>query len=181
MHLLEAGIQPTFSHLTLVRGSMEASVTARWLLGGVTSSDRVARATAFLWSDYEERRKAEKVLGVTKVTAPAKTAAQRRADLEAQRLADHIPAINLPPFTMLFADHGIPGGDPSEAVYRILSAYAHGRRWRLLMTPASKIGASATGQTLMRVTASDWVSEAMTELAVDWAEKAIEEAEAYIS
>ena len=34
--LIEAGVQPAFAHLTLLRGAMEAAVTARWLLAGTS-------------------------------------------------------------------------------------------------------------------------------------------------
>ena len=69
---------------------MEGSVTARWLLdNSLESPKRVGRAVGLLWADYEERRKAENALGaVDKISPPAKPAAVRQAELEAQRLGD---------------------------------------------------------------------------------------------
>ena len=130
--------------------------------------------------DYEERRKAEQVLGVTP-TPPAKSAAIRKADLEAERIADQLPWFQFPGPTRLFALHGTPGGSSGEAIYRILSAHAHGRRWRLLLNPSTLIGPSPTGGELRSVTASDSMSSEMTQLAVRWAGLAMTEAERYFA
>jgi hypothetical protein len=181
--LILAGIQPSFAHLTLVRGSMEATVTARWLLDATLEpSERVGRAVGLLWYDYEERRKAENAMEIAdKIVPPAMSAARRIAELEEGRLADNIPAISYPPMTRLFELYAVPAAKRGESLYRILSAHAHSRRWRLLMNPSTDTGSVATtGAKIMKVTAGDQISAEFTQMAVRWVARAIGEAEGYM-
>ena len=130
--------------------------------------------------DYGERAKAERTLGLEeKVVPPAKPAGIRRGELQNDRIADGIPAFNWPGVTRLFNDYGEPAGDVSEGVYRLLSAYAHSRRWRLLLGPSTPIGAATAQGQLMSVSANDDLASMMTSLAVSWMARAIEEAGRY--
>jgi len=112
---------------------------------------------------------------------PAMTAAARKAELEAQRIADDLAAYQSPPYTRLLETHGLPGGDRSIGDYRVLSGHAHGLRWRLLLNPSEDAGPTG-GPTLRRVvTASDPLAVRMTRLGMAYVETAMVEAEAYVS
>jgi len=166
-------------------------VTVRWLIDRASSpKERVARAVALLADDYEERRKAENSMAAAmralgrepKVPVPpAMTAAARKAELEAQRIADGLAAYQLPPYTRVLETHGLPGGDRSVGDHRVLTGHPHGLRWRLLLNPSEDAGPTG-GPSLRRVmTPSDPLAVRMTRLGMAYVETAMAEAEAYVS
>jgi hypothetical protein len=87
--LLTAGVQPYASHITLIRGAMEGAVTCRWLIDPrEDSAERVRRAVALLLEDYGNREDFERDFGIAEaIKPPAKTAADRRTELKAARIA----------------------------------------------------------------------------------------------
>lgn len=55
----EARAQPTYAHMTLMRGALESALTVLWLLEPDDSALRVARGVALMRADLLERRRAE--------------------------------------------------------------------------------------------------------------------------
>jgi hypothetical protein len=177
--LFRAEQVPAFAHLTLIRAATEATVTARWLLDPKAESmDRVARAVGFMSEDYEERRKAENSFGMTAFAPDGKSAAARKADLESDRLADHIKAVQPLSLVDLFKRYFLPDGEDGAFFYRILSANAHARRWRLGMNTIADIGGS--DPPLSRISAGDDIAWASTANAVLTLTRAMDEAEGYL-
>jgi hypothetical protein len=137
----DARIVPSFAFVSLCRVAHEAAFSALWLLEPVpTVADRAARGLAAQLDDYDERRKLEAALGVTKLTGRAKTAAERYDDLfsEAQRRGmtklnkknAQVLAVPMPSVIELF-DRFEPTkpGSKGSFVYRLYSGYAHGKQW----------------------------------------------------
>lgn len=101
-HTLTSGLQPTYAHMTLLRGAMEAAVVARWLVDpDAGPKERVARAAAWLRESYLTRRRVETTLGVP-VIPPAQPANDRLADLGREVGSLRLPARPVPKMTTLF-------------------------------------------------------------------------------
>jgi hypothetical protein len=172
---------PIYAHIALIRGSMEASVTVLWLLDPECSpAERAGRAVAMMVHDLEEQRKAEQVVEEL-FDWPESSADKRLADLESSRASADVPEVRWPGPTRLFATHGMPNGPRGEAIYRVLSAHAHGRFWRLLLYSDQSLSIvhRPDSPTVVEVEADDDVAMRMTQLAMDWVSAAVEEAREY--
>lgn len=182
--LLTSGVQPNTIHMTLIRGAMEGAVTCRWLIDPrAASRERVGRGVALLLEDYRNRHDFERDFGIPseKVKPPAKTGADRRAELLAERTAHKIGVVNVPKMTPLFGGYiGLEPG-PGRATYRLLSAYAHGKQWKGLTTKNQAVenAAPVPGGQLMKVSANDDLSLQMTVLGMRVAAAALAELRAY--
>ena len=182
--LLTAGVQPYAAHMTLVRGAMEGAVTCRWLIDPrVASAERVPRGVALLLEDYGNRRDFERDFGIPAdvIKPPGKNATARYAELCLARDAARIRRMDAPPMTARFG--GYAGLPPSRgrAVYRLLSAYAHGRQWKGLTMTVQFVGDAAeiTRERLAKVSANDELSVMLTVLATRTATVALDELETY--
>ena len=182
--LLTSGVQPYAAHMTLIRGAMEGAVTCRWLIDPRTdSADRVRRGVALLLEDYGNRRDFERDFGIAAnaMTPPAKSAANRHAELQAQRDAAKTGRTDVPKMTALFG--GYTGLEPGfgRGIYRLLSAYAHGKQWKGLTLKLQVVedGPDAAGARLVKVSANDDLSAMLTSLAMRTATVALAELEAY--
>lgn len=127
MLCLEAGQLPAFAHFTLLRSSVEAASTARWLVDRrVEPRVRVARGVGALLSDLGERNKLERVPRPADAPplppAPpeSRTAAQRIMMVEESAAAAGICPLPLR-HTDLVSRFGL-----GEFAYRMLCAFAHG-------------------------------------------------------
>ncbi len=175
-HILTKGLQPVVAHMTLLRGSMEASVVARWLVDpAVQPAERLARAAEWLREDYRLRRRVDELAKI-KPVPPGKSAVDRIADLdfEVANLALRVlTKINL---TDLFRKYSNRSGDVGEINYSILSAFAHSRNWALLLQAAEKVGSGvAPGGAVMKTSANDTFALAFTVHAVRTATLAVED------
>ncbi len=181
--LLTAGVQPYASHVTLIRAAMEGAVTCRWLIDPrEDSAERIRRGVALLLEDYGNREDFERDFGIAEaVNPPAKTAAARRAELKAERIAAKIGSTQAPKMTTLFGRYtGLPPAR-GRAVYRLLSAWAHGKQWKGMTARFEVVeGAVAVpGGKLVKVTADDDLSLNLTLLGMMTATKALNELDAY--
>lgn len=182
--LLLAGVQPYAAHMTLVRGAMEGAVTCRWLIDPrADSADRIRRGVALLLEDYGNRRDFERDIGIAAdaIKPPAKSAADRYTELRAARTANKIGATQVPKMTALFGGYaGLQAGH-GRAIYRLLSAYAHGKQWKGLTTANEVVedAIAVPGGQLMKVTANDDWSVRMTLFGVRAAAAAVGELETY--
>lgn len=182
--LLTAGVQPYATHMTLIRGAMEGAVTCRWLIDPRTvSAERVRRGVALLLDDYRSRRDFERDLNLPldAIRPPAKSGAQRYAELRDERDALRIGRVDVPTMTARFSGYAVPDGRQGRALYRLLSAYAHGRQWKALTMTlrALDAGHETRGVRLTRVTAGDTVSVMTTAVAIQTAELAVAELAGY--
>ncbi len=182
--LLTSGVQPNTVHMTLLRGAMEGAVTCRWLIDPrADSGERIGRGVALLLDDYANRRDFERDFGIPpeKVKPPAKTGADRRAELLAARTANKIGVVKVPTMTALFGAYAGLESGPGRAIYRLVSAYAHGKQWKGLTTnnQAVENAVAVPGGQLMKVTANDDMSLWMTLLGVRVAAAALAELRAY--
>lgn len=181
--LLTSGVQPYASHVTLIRGAMEGAVTARWLIDPrEDSAERVRRGVALLLEDYGNRRDFERDFGIAgTIKLPAKSAEVRRAELKAERIAAKIGPTQAPKMTTLFGGYiGLPPAR-GRAVYRLLSAWAHGKQWKGITAKFEVVeGAVAVpGGKLVKVTANDDLSLNLTTLGMMTATRALNELDAY--
>lgn len=129
-----ARLQPTFAHLTLIRGAMEGMVMAKWLLDpDISARVRCARAAAAQLDDYRQRRAYEGRLRIPpRLSRPARSAAQRMTALERLMRRQGVERIAMPKITELFAMYAAPSDTGhGETVYRVISAVAHSKVWSL--------------------------------------------------
>lgn len=124
--VLEAGQLPAFAHFTLLRSTVEAASTARWLVEEVDERVRVARGIGNLLADLRERNKLERVPrppDAPPLPPPepgSMTAAQRIADVEEKAAAAGLCPLWIG-HTEAVARYGL-----GEFAYRLLCAFAHG-------------------------------------------------------
>jgi hypothetical protein len=144
--LFQTRVIPSFAQISLLRTAHEAALIAFWLMEpGVASNERRARGVAAQLADYDERRKLEEEMGVISVPPPARTGAQRHAELltvaEQQGLTRRntkgkpVLLVAFPSTVELFAryepvpkDTKIKSG---ACLYRLYSGFAHGKQWAI--------------------------------------------------
>jgi hypothetical protein len=181
--LLTSGVQPYAAHITLIRGAMEGAVTCRWLIDPrEDSAERVRRGVALLLDDYSNRADFERDFGIADaIKPPAKSAADRRADLKAERIAAKIGPTQAPRMTALFGGYiGLPPAR-GRAVYRLLSAWAHGKQWKGLTAKFEVVedAVAMRGGKLVKVSANDDMSLNLTALGMMTATRALNELDAF--
>ncbi len=137
-NLLNSGnLLPTYSQFVLMRATIEALVTVRWLLAPSNRPERVGRAVALQLADYDERRKFENSffdLASLARTGDAKTAVDRLAELRTAASAEGILPAVVPSATDRVRDFAVMWNGDGEWVYRILSASTHALPWGLVLT-----------------------------------------------
>lgn len=139
--LLAAGEDlPTFAHFTLLRSVAEGAVIARWLVDkAVDSDERLRRGWGAQLADLEERRRMEDLAtrdGLELPRGQGLLARERITDLEKEAKDARISPRKPLGITDLFARYATPPKadlfGAGEALYRMLSAIAHGKQWALL-------------------------------------------------
>lgn len=138
--LIEGDDLPTFAHFTILRSVGEAAVTARWLVDeAADAQERARRAWGAQQQDLVERGRMEDLItrdGFDLPRGQGLLAKERMADLDAE--ARHAGVIPRKPLgvTDLFARYATPPDadllGTGEALYRLLSAIAHGKPWALV-------------------------------------------------
>jgi hypothetical protein len=182
--LLTGGSQPFATHMTLIRGAMEGAVTSRWLTDPrQDAAERVRRGVALLLDDYGNRRDFERDFGLdpAAIKPPAKSGADRYKELQAERDAAKIGPIKVPSMTYRFGGYGGLQPGPGRAIYRLLSAYAHGKQWKGLTTKIQAVeeATEVRGGKVVKVTANDDMSVMLTALAMKVAMAAVDEVDGY--
>lgn len=118
--------------ITLARASIESAVTCLWLLDRKQDhAERIKRACALQLQDYRYRSDVEQRLGAKPTGPPddAELAHQRAATLRREMAYDGIEEIPVLSMTDRFAEYSIGGW-----FYGVLSAFAHGRQWAMLLS-----------------------------------------------
>lgn len=135
---LGASVQPPSAQYTLLRGALEGAVTCRWLVDPwATSKERRRRGAIAQLEDYVERGKFEASIDTRPFVAPAKSGADRAADLrqllvsEGEMAADATADPRSLSMTDRFKLYAMTSGYDGSWLYRVLSAFAHGRQWPL--------------------------------------------------
>ena len=181
--IYDANAQPGFAHVTIARGAIETSALCRWLVDpNVTSGERIRRGVAAQLDDWHERDMWERASGADKMprVGSGRTGAERVKQLTADRAAAGVGEMKVLSFVELCRRYAGEGPFRGEALYRLASAFAHGKQWSL---HASKIAepedGSPNGPGPRRVTASDDISALVTLGAVRTFAAAVAEFEAY--
>ncbi len=173
-------LQPAYAHMTLIRGALEAAVVGRWLIDpGVETAERLARARDWLREDYQKRRRVEEIIKAAYVP-PARSAADRIAELESEADALHLRPLRNVNLTDLFRQHCSVTGDEGETIYATMSSFAHGRPWSQLLAERTVLGPGVHGAgTLGTIAANDSQSLGFTAVAVRTTTLAIDDLEGY--
>jgi hypothetical protein len=172
--------QPIAAHLTLIRGGMEGAVMCRWLVDPkADSAIRIQRAVALLLEDYRNRRAWEDDIDVAPdALRSGKTGAQRYKELLAARKDAKIEEVDVLNYTDLFGLYaGYRAPCTGRAMYRLLSAWAHGMQWPLATARLEVIedGPQVPGGKVGKLSANDDLSATFTALAVRIARIALDE------
>jgi hypothetical protein len=160
------------------------AVTCRWLLDPrQDSAERVRRGVALLLDDYGNRRDFERDFGIdpAAIKPPAMSGTDRYKELQEERAAAGIGRVKVETMTYRFGGYAGLQPGPGRAIYRLLSAYAHGKQWKGLTTKIQAIEAAAEvrGGKVVKVTANDDMSVMLTGLAMKVAALAVDEVDAY--
>jgi hypothetical protein len=176
--------QPLAAHVTLIRACMEGAVMCRWLVDPkADSAVRIQRAVALLLDDYRNRRAWESDREMTDADFGAgKPAAQRHEDLRKARDDAKIEEVQVLTYTDLFGLYaGYRKPSSGRAMYRLLSAWAHGLQWPLMTAKIEPIedGPTVPGGGIGRFSSNDEMSAVYTSVAVRLANAALLELTAY--
>lgn len=186
--LLQAGVMPTYAHMSLIRTAQESALLAYWLMEpGVASGTRHARGIAAQADDYEERRKFEESVGAKPPAPPskAKLAKDRLAALMAKAAQlgmtkpnkNGDPALRITaPATVELFDLYVPTGTAAkgQAYYRLYSGYAHAKQWALALGVQQVSNSDASGRTLALSKGQDRMAVASTHIALDTLQDAVD-------
>ena len=179
----DAHTQPGWAHVTLLRGAIENAAFCRWLVeAAATSAERVRRGVAAQLKDWDERRKFEEASGADRLprTGEARTGRERVDELRRLRLAHGVTELQVPDFIKLCGTYAIAEDLGGNALYRLASAFAHGKQWTLLVSESElPDGANPNEPGPRRVTASDLVSAGVTLCAIRTFEAAVADFEHY--
>ena len=135
--LLDAKTQPFVAHYSLLRASLESSVTARWILMPTVSSvERAARGIAVQRESFDERRKFEEA---ALRQPPQRSGKARSGAFRAEILDRAVRRWGIPRRRLNLIDLHREFAQPHGAqlrgdlLYRLLSGFAHGRDWAQLV------------------------------------------------
>jgi hypothetical protein len=179
----DALVQPGFAHVTILRGAIETSSLCRWLVDPtVSSAERVRRGVAAQLADWHERDMWERASGADKMprVGNGRTGAERVRELLGARGGAGVGEIKVPSLVDLCKRYAGDGAFGGEALYRLSSAFAHGKQWTLLVSDAAlPEGAAPNEPGPWRVTALDTVSALVTFGSVRTFSAAVSDFEAY--
>lgn len=183
---LRAGLQPGFSHLTLMRGALEGLCIARWLCDREIGTDeRIRRAAGVQLADFDQRLRFEGRMAdrLQEPAGGAKTAAQRIEAFQRLLRKQQVKPIGMPSATDLFARYVLPP-DPEElggeGLYRLISGIAHAKTWSLYaMSELGQKIDQGGGRYAIQVEANEELAFGATEIAMRVATQALEDLERY--
>lgn len=183
---LQAGAQPIFAHLTLIRAALEGLTIARWLCDeSIGTDERVRRAAGVQTADYEQRLRFERRMAsrIAKPIGDAKTAAERMDVLDRLLRKEHVKPIGMPSATDLFARYVLgsdPGNLAGESLYRLISGIAHAKVWSLF--GISELGEAVDvggGRYAVKISAHGELALMATRIAIRVAAQALADLEWY--
>lgn len=153
--VVDARAIPAFAHMTLLRGALEPSLHARWVMGG-DGADRLARGFALDFDNLDERRKFEdsaaggSELAKGRIDELLRTAGGLGLTTVAQSGVARL-RVTCPSFIdLLIAQGGASALKGDSWVYRFLSGYAHAKEWTrtlgIVVDPSVAAGAGLVGR-----------------------------------
>jgi hypothetical protein len=178
--IAHGGVMPIFAPMTLLRSSLESASLARWLVEpAIDARTRVARGVAYQLQDHEERNRFE---AAGEILAPpgGKSAKARKDDLLTARERDGLPVVEVERPTSLARRYGPPGRADRSWLYRLASAFTHGREWALLATNLGEGESAGEGIGRGYLSANEVMVAGATTLTVSQVERAIEAVESYV-
>jgi hypothetical protein len=185
--LIEGDDLPTFAHFTILRSVGEAAVTARWLVDeAADAQERARRAWGAQQQDLVERGRMEDLItrdGFDLPRGQGLLAKERMADLDAE--ARHAGVIPRKPLgvTDLFARYATPPDadllGTGEALYRLLSAIAHGKPWALVPMARREWPAEEPSAGPVRLSIQLEVAALLTRNVLSLARAALRDVESY--
>jgi hypothetical protein len=131
VRLFESHGLPQYAHLTLLRATLEAAVTVRWLISAVTPEGRVAAAVSMLEEDLVDwDRLVDSFPGSAD---PDDTAVHAKVlgEIRAQVAVAGFQTKRPPSTSDRVRDFGVHPGPKTDWIFRILSAPAHGSTWSI--------------------------------------------------
>jgi hypothetical protein len=181
VRLFESHGLPRYAHLTLLRATLEAAVTVRWLISAVTPEGRVAAAVSLLEEDLVDwDRLVESFPGSTApddAAAHAKVLAEMRAQVAAAGLQTKRP----PSTSDRVRDFGAHPGRKSDWIFRILSAPAHGSTWSISLGEiGDEVEALVRGAGTVKVRAHPLLASNATTIVVSTLAAAVTDFEGYV-
>ena len=157
--IADAGLFPIMAHATLARAALDGVVVCLWLLDGGARS-RLQRAVSLQIEDQDERRKFEEAGEVARPThAHGRTGEERRDLTQAHAREAGIAPVRVPRWTELYRDFALDGpARPrgGEALYRLLSAHAHGASWAFMTLDLSRSEARV-GEPAVGMAKDEWL------------------------
>lgn len=175
--------QPTFAHLTLLRGAIEGTAVSRWLADPtITASERVRRSAGVQLADYQQRLVLERRVPYQPVQpASGRTAAQRIAALERLLRMRAVRPEPMPSATDLFRRYAyVDDPETGEALFRFMSGMAHGKTWSLFaMSELGSPTTGASGTRVLRVQAREDLTLLATRLAMRAAVAGLDDLQRY--
>jgi hypothetical protein len=181
--IVRSGSIPVHAPMTLLRSALEAAVLTRWVVDDrCDAQTRVARGIAAEIDNHRERGLFEDAIHAgPRPPRVGLSGAERRAELAAARDAAQIPRVALPGKTSLAADYGAPGHADLTWLYRLLSAFAHGKEWSYFgTTMGPPVASPMPGVQRGRVTASDNILVGTSSRVALCVEIAVIDAERYL-
>lgn len=180
--LNEYALLPTFSHLVLLRATLEGVAVARWVVAPAGSQERIERATRIEYDSHEERAKFERAFGVADVPRPgkARSGAQRAEQLTGEAKDAGFEIKRAPNPTDLIRDFAVVSDKDGEWLYRALSAVAHAKSWGVMTTDLDeRRSGTVPKSSAVRVTGNPLLTFGATKIVVDSLARAVEEFESY--
>jgi hypothetical protein len=180
---MDARIQPSFAHFTLVRAAMEGVAVARWLTEAlIDSAERVRRAAGVQLADSRQRRAYEEQANF-QPGPEGRTATQRIAALERLLRRTGCAATTMPSATVLFGLYVFTGEDKrlrGEQFFRLISAISHGKVWSLFgISDVGDVISVEHARRAAPVSAHDELAFTATGLAMRLASAAVRDIERY--
>lgn len=175
---------PRFAEYTLLRSTLEAVVTCRWLVDPSKSPrERVRRGGVLHLSDLADRNKFEQAVKPPPQRTSGKSASERIAQY--QRLMvdagfyDEIEIKNVTPLAVTdrFALYAYSTKGDGAQLYRLLSSFAHNRLYQVAGTSIieEQIKAPSGDGWLVKHSANEALVQSFTVTAVDAIIRALEE------
>jgi len=181
VRLFESHGLPQYAHLTLLRATLEAAVTVRWLISAVTPEGRVAAAVSMLEEDLVDwDRLVDSFPGSAD---PDDTAVHAKVlgEIRAQVAVAGFQTKRPPSTSDRVRDFGVHPGPKTDWIFRILSAPAHGSTWSIsLGEVGGEVEPPVRGARTVKVRAHPLLASNATSIVVSTLVAAVTDFERYV-
>ena len=181
VRLFESHGLPQYAHLTLLRATLEAAVTVRWLISAVTPEGRVAAAVSMLEEDLVDwDRLVDSFPGSAD---PDDTAVHAKVlgEIRAQVAVAGFQTKRPPSTSDRVRDFGVHPGPKTDWIFRILSAPAHGSTWSIsLGEVGDEVEPLVRGARTVKVRAHPLLASNATSIVVSTLVAAVTDFERYV-